>query len=56
MPGDDDSEYAIWLQNNPSPDLQELVAEAGGYHRITEAMWREYDAAMADWQAAKRRC
>jgi hypothetical protein len=49
-----DDSYEAWLQNNPPPDLQELVAGAGGYHLITEAMWREYDAGMADWQARRK--
>jgi hypothetical protein len=47
-------EFAAWLRDNPPPDLQEMVRLAGGYHLITEAMWADYDAAMADWQARRR--
>jgi hypothetical protein len=36
------------------PDLQELVAEHGGYDKITPKAWAEYDARMAAWQARRR--
>jgi hypothetical protein len=33
------------------PDLQEWVARYGGYHKIP---WAEWDAAIEQWQAARR--
>ena len=36
------------------PDLQELVARAGGYDRITVEQWAEFDRQMADWQVRRR--
>jgi hypothetical protein len=37
-----------------APDLQTLVAKCGGYNKISEAEWREYDRAIAAWQARRR--
>lgn len=37
------------------PDLQALVLKFGTYDRITEEAWREFDAAMAEYQARIRR-
>ena len=44
------SDYAAWLAENPAPDLQELVAKHGGYHKITAAAWAEHDQAMEAWR------
>jgi hypothetical protein len=35
-------------------DLQELVAEHGGYDRITPKAWAEHDTRIAAWQARRR--
>src|SRR5262249_10917947 len=57
-----------WLEENPPPDLQELVERAGrrhpvslgeaytgdGYQHLTAEEWAEYDRAMADWQRRYR--
>ena len=40
--------------DDPPPDLQKLVARAGGYHRITAEQWAEFDRQMAEWQARRR--
>jgi hypothetical protein len=32
------------------PDLQALVATHGGYGKITQQAWADYDAAMAEWK------
>jgi len=54
-------DYKRWVAGLPAvgdqaqpPDLQALVAHAGGYERITAEQWTEYDRAMARWQAARR--
>jgi hypothetical protein len=36
------------------PDLHELVAAAGGYDRITPAMWAAFDQAMEPYHQARR--
>jgi len=36
------------------PDLQELVARAGGYDRITAEQWAEFDRQMAEYQTRRR--
>jgi hypothetical protein len=36
------------------PDLQELVAAAGGFHRITPEMWAAFDQAMEEYQRQRR--
>jgi hypothetical protein len=41
------------VKNNP-PDLQKLVAAAGGYDRITAQMWTEFDRATNAYQQARR--
>jgi hypothetical protein len=41
------------VKNNP-PDLQKLIATAGGYDRITAQMWAEFDRAMDAYQQARR--
>jgi len=35
------------------PDLQALVAEAGGYEKISPEMWAAFDRAMAVWRAQR---
>jgi hypothetical protein len=42
------------MEMNSPPDLQELVAAAGGYDKITPGMWAAFDRAMADWQLRRR--
>ena len=46
-------DYKRWVAGLPAvgdqaqpPDLQALVAHAGGYERITAEQWAEYDRAM----------
>jgi hypothetical protein len=41
------------MKNNP-PDLQELVAAAGGYDKITPDMWAAFDRAVDAYQQARR--
>jgi hypothetical protein len=50
----DDRNYEEWVQDNPPPDLQALVARAGGYQNITPEAWAEFDQAKVKWEA--RRC
>lgn len=38
----------------PPPDLQALVAEFGGYRKITPEAWARYDREMAEWKANLR--
>jgi hypothetical protein len=45
---------ALGIEHVGAPDLQALVAEHGGYHRIPPEAWAAYDAAMAAWQAQRR--
>jgi hypothetical protein len=33
----------------PGPSLQNLVASAGGYDRISDSEWAQYDAELASW-------
>ena len=37
-----------------APDLQALVIKHGGYDRIPPAAWRDFDAALANFQARIR--
>ena len=37
------------------PDLQEMVERAGGFDKITDAMWAEHDRAVAAWWVAYRK-
>lgn len=39
----------------PRPDLQELVAKWGGYHRMPGEAWTEWDEQCAEYHAARRR-
>jgi hypothetical protein len=39
--------------DNAPPNLQALVAAAGGYEKITAAMWTEFDHALAEWRAQR---
>jgi hypothetical protein len=50
----DKGDYAAWLEKNPAPDLQQLVAKHGGYNRITPEAWAEHDRAMAQWQERRK--
>jgi hypothetical protein len=36
------------------PDLQKLVAQYGGYNRITPEAWQAWDQANAAYQEARR--
>jgi hypothetical protein len=40
--------------DDPPPDLQELVRKHGGYNRITREAWAAWDRANAEWQARRR--
>jgi hypothetical protein len=42
------------MRTNSPPDLQELVAAAGGYKKITPEMWAAFDQAMDEYQKARR--
>jgi hypothetical protein len=46
--------FADWLEANPPPDLQELVAKYGGYHLIPPEAWTRHDQEMADWNSRYR--
>ena len=37
------------------PDMQELVAQHGGYSSITPEAWAEYDRLIAEWKKARSR-
>jgi hypothetical protein len=50
----DENDYAEWIKKNPPPDLQELVAKHGGYHRITPEAWREFDQQRETWEAKRK--
>jgi hypothetical protein len=39
--------------NNAPPDLQALVAAAGGYEKISPEMWAAFDRGMAEWRAQR---
>jgi len=45
------------LLNNElrQPDLQMLIRQCGGYHRITPELWRAWDRANAEYQERCRR-
>jgi hypothetical protein len=36
------------------PNLQDLVAEHGGYDKIKPAAWADFDKRMAAWHRARR--
>jgi hypothetical protein len=40
--------------NSSPPDLQALVAAAGGYEKISPETWAAFDHAMAGWRAERR--
>jgi hypothetical protein len=44
----------LGVADDTPPSLQALVAEHGGYDRISAEVWAEYDAAMASWQTRRR--
>ena len=46
--------FGKWLDVNPEPSLQDLVAKFGGYDKITPQAWAEYDAMMDDWKRRYR--
>jgi len=51
---DNPTDFAIWLAENPPPDLQELIdAHGGDYWAIPEEGWRKYLAAVKNWQARR---
>ena len=43
------------MKTNPPPDLQELVAAAGGHDKIPPAMWAAFDHAVAEYRRARRK-
>jgi hypothetical protein len=51
----DKGDFALWLEANPAPDLQQLVAEYGGYNKIPA--WRndQWQADYQDWLERYRR-
>jgi hypothetical protein len=48
-----DSDFSLWVINNPPPDLAALVRRFGNYSAITPEAWSEHDAATAAWQARR---
>jgi len=48
------TDFPEWLQANPAPNLQELVALRGGYDRITPQDWVDWDLACVAWEAKRR--
>jgi hypothetical protein len=48
-------EFAIPHNELGQPDLQMLVRQCGGYHRITPELWRAWDRANAEYQERRRR-
>jgi hypothetical protein len=44
----------VEVKNVAPPDLQALVAQYGGYHKISAQAWAEFDAAMEVYQATRR--
>jgi len=41
--------FRRWLAANPPPNLDDLIAEHGGYRSIPPAAWDAFDRAYADW-------
>lgn len=50
----DELDFATWLQANPPPSVQELVAKHGGYQRIPPDAWAEWDHRILQWEAARK--
>jgi hypothetical protein len=44
----------LGVADDTPPSLQALIAEHGGYDRISAEAWAEYDAAIASWQTRRR--
>lgn len=43
-------DWKSWLASNPPPDLQELVAHWGGYDKIPESAWDQFQSAKDAWE------
>jgi hypothetical protein len=50
----DKGDFASWLERNPAPDLQALVAEYGGYNKIPAWRQAQWDDDYEDWFARYR--
>jgi hypothetical protein len=48
-------ELAIPHNDLGQPDLQMLIRQCGGYHKITSELWRAWDRANAEYQERRRR-
>jgi hypothetical protein len=46
-------DFVEWLKANPRPDLQALIAEHGGYAKITPQAWIDFDADVKDWNVRR---
>jgi hypothetical protein len=49
-----DADFQIWVKANPPPSLQALVAQYGTYSGIPGEAWAQFDAAVAQWQLARK--
>jgi hypothetical protein len=53
-PARDHADFSTWLKTNPTPDLQTLVAQYGGYSAVPAEAWADYDRARWTWECARR--
>jgi hypothetical protein len=47
--------FEDWLRSNPVPSLQDLVTHWGGYHRIPQVAWDDFDRRNQEWEQARLR-
>jgi len=47
-------DFAQWVQDNPPPDLQALVAKHGSYSQVPKEAWADFDQRMEEWQTRRR--
>jgi hypothetical protein len=48
------SDFALWVKENPPPDLQDLVRRHGNYYSIPPAAWAQFDQDMQRWNDQRR--
>jgi hypothetical protein len=49
-----DADFPTWVEVNPPPSLQAWVAVYGTYSGIPGEAWAQFDAAMEQWQQARK--
>ena len=45
--------FEDWLKTHPVPSLQALVATWGGYDKIPDIIWKDFQARNEEWEIAR---